>query len=208
MQAAIPSGFCQRRPGRLPPADRHRRFKGICDVKHVMAEGSLLLDELKVKVFVSLSDPSRGVSTTYKSYVGPFCKVGERFSDFLFSDDELLAQPPTILKVRMYIYQMLVRLGHCAQCEMDDPLPPSAYRPILALARVVSPLAGAMGQDVVLSVFQELRTVHTPRREWTLKRSRPYAPNRTITPHATEVNTPPVTAPIHMKDICEDRLAG
>jgi hypothetical protein len=69
----------------------------------------------------------------------------------------------------MYLYEMLVRLGHCAQCEMDDPLLPSAHRPILALARAVSPLAGAMGQDVVLSVFQELRTVHTPRWEWTLK---------------------------------------
>jgi hypothetical protein len=133
-----------------------------------MAEGKFLLDELKAKVFVFLSDPSRGVSATYNSYVGPFCEVGGRFSDFLFSDDELRAQPPTILKVRMYLYQMLVRLGHCAQCEMDDPLPPSAYCPILVLARVVSPLAGAMGQDVVLSVFQELRTVHTPRWEWTL----------------------------------------
>jgi hypothetical protein len=99
--------------------------------------------------------------------------------DFLFSDDELRAQPPTILKVQMYLYQMLVRLGHCAQCEMDDPLPPSAYRPILALARVVSQLTGIMGQDIVLSVFQELRTVHMPRWEWTLKRSRPYEPNRT-----------------------------
>jgi hypothetical protein len=34
-----------------------------------------------------------------------------------------------------------VRLCHCVQCEMDDPLPPSAYRPILELAHVISPLA-------------------------------------------------------------------
>jgi hypothetical protein len=135
-----------------------------------MAEGNQAVDDIRTKVFVLLSDPSRAVSTTYGSYVRPFCEIGGRFSDFLFPDDELRAQPPTILKVRMYLYQLLVRLDHCAQCEIDDPLPLPAYRPILALARVVSPLAGAMGQDVVVSVFEELRTVHAPRWERTLMR--------------------------------------
>jgi hypothetical protein len=68
----------------------------------------------------------------------------------------------------MYLYQLLVHLDHCAQYEMDDPLPPLNYWPVLSLGRVVSPLAGTLGRDVVQSIFDELRIVHAPRWEQTL----------------------------------------
>jgi hypothetical protein len=120
-------------------------------------------EAVKSKALVLINEVDRSVATIYTSYVRPFCQFTGTFPSVLLTEEELWSQPPTIIKVRMFLYQLMVQLDAFAQSEFDDPITADAYRVVSALVCMVSPLAVAMSRDVYPSFFQELRTVHNQR---------------------------------------------
>jgi hypothetical protein len=117
-------------------------------------------DELKAKVSILLNEPARSASTIYTSYVRPFGQFTGTFPALLHPADEIRTHPATIVKVRLFLYQLFVQLDVYAQAALDDPLRQSPYAAVLGLVRLISPLAVAIGGDVLSDFLSDLRTVH------------------------------------------------
>lgn len=120
-------------------------------------------DDLRAKVTVLLSAPERSVPTTYLSYVRPFGEIVGKFSDLLYPPDWLRSHPASLVKVRLFLYQLMVQLDVFSEAAFGDPVPPDIYTTAIDLARSVSPLAGAIGEGVRTSFFADLRIVHGER---------------------------------------------
>jgi hypothetical protein len=120
-------------------------------------------EAFKAKLTVLLSDPERSVSTIYLWYVRPFGESIEQFSPLLLHPDSLQRHPAGVVKVRLFLYQLMVQLELYAASSIDDPLSSDDYAIALDLAQPVCPLAFAINEHLICAFFAELRTVHGAR---------------------------------------------
>jgi hypothetical protein len=120
-------------------------------------------EAVMAKLRTVINEPERSISTIYLSYVRPFGELTDSFASLLLPDIELRSHPPTVAKVRMFLYQLMVQLEIFARERVDDPLSPEKYAIVLDLVRSISPLAGAIGGDLLSSFLRDLRVVHAQR---------------------------------------------
>jgi hypothetical protein len=116
---------------------------------------------IKSELFLILSDLTTSVASIYTSHVRPASDSALQLSVFGFTPDELKSLPPTPVKPRVYLYQLLLELDLASHRGCTDPLPDEVYRPLSRLLRSISPLTLAFGPEFLIGMLEELHSVHS-----------------------------------------------
>lgn len=118
------------------------------------------VEELKQIINTSINNDQEHVSSIYLKYIRPYFASHGDLNEFL-SEPQILEQfPPSIIKIRRYLFQILLLLDIYRSRQLEDPITEDNLNQLLFLIRSIAPLAAVISSNILTGIFEELQLVH------------------------------------------------
>ena len=118
------------------------------------------IEELKKTVETRINNENESVSEIFFSCIQPFFNAGGDLNEFVTSLEFLQQLPPSIIKLRRFLLQILVLFEIFRSKNQKDPLPDESIKQVLLLIQLISPLALSISINILNGVFEEIQAVH------------------------------------------------